>query len=119
ANSAGLAEDGQTLCAAPLQSLQAAPVDFRILAGRHDGVVQHWSLGYLRQLFEEGQVGLDMTSPIDGAKGKPSREGVACSLRLRDVVWKDREDITDGQTFARQLRRLLATQGKMGCQHYF
>jgi hypothetical protein len=26
-------------------------------------------------------------------------------------MWKDRKDITDGQTFARQLRRMLETRG--------
>ena len=60
----GLAIDRQVSLPAALQPVQAAAVDFRVLAGRDNDVVQNGSAGGFRQLFQKGQVGLDLSGGL-------------------------------------------------------
>src|SRR5262249_28189930 len=57
---ASLAEDRQTLSTAPLQPVQATPVNLRVLTGRDNNVMQDRALSRRGQIFEESQVGFDV-----------------------------------------------------------
>ncbi len=81
ADGAGLAENREALGAAALQPSKATPMHFRVLAGRHDHVMQHGTARGRSQPFEESEVVLDMA----GCLGDLDETLVALAQHLGEI----------------------------------